>query len=162
MARIEPPEQPLSLFRLLQTVVSNPIKVWPAVYRERLYRWRVLGQDTVYVMAPDLIRTVLLENADDFEKGEITRRALGPGLGDSILIANGLRWRWQRRTVAALFRPERIREFVPEIIAAAERIRDRWQAMPPGAEIDVAHEMMLTTFDVILRTILPGRGGDRY
>ena len=92
LARIEPPEQPLSLFRLLQTVVSNPIKAWPAVYRERLYRWRVLGQDTVYVMAPDLIRTVLLENADDFEKGEITRRALGPGLGDLILIANGLRW----------------------------------------------------------------------
>lgn len=79
LARIEPPEQPLSLFRLLQTVVSNPIKAWPpAVYRDRLYRWRVLGQDTVYVMAPDLIRTVLLENADDFEKGEITRRALGP------------------------------------------------------------------------------------
>ena len=160
LARIEPPEQPLSLFRLLQAVVSNPIKAWPpAVYRERLYRWRVLGQDTVYVMAPDLIRTVLLENADDFEKGEITRRALGPGLGDSILIANGLRWRWQRRAVAALFRPERIREFVPEMIAAAERTRDRWQAMPPGAEIDVAHEMMLTTFDVILRTMLPGRGG---
>ena len=31
--------------------------------------------------------------------------------------------------------------------------------MPSGAEIDVAHEMMLTTFDVILRTMLPGRGG---
>ena len=160
LARIEAPEQPLSLFRLLQTVVSNPIKASPpAVYRDRLYRRRVLGQDIVYVMAPDLIRTVLLENADDFEKSEITRRALGPGLGDSILIADGLRWRWQRRAVATLFRPERIREYVPEMIAAAERTRDRWQAMPPGAEIDVAHEMMQTTFEVILRTKLPGRGG---
>ena len=127
------------------------------MYRDRLYRRRVLGQDIVYVMAPDLIRTVLLENADDFEKSEITRRALGPGLGNSILIADGLRWRWQRGAVAALFRPERIREFVPEMIAGAERTRDRWRAMPPGAEID-AHEMMRTTFDVILRTMLPGRG----
>jgi cytochrome P450 len=44
------------------------------------------------------------------------------------------------------------------MIAAAERARDRWQAMPPGAEIDVAREMMRTTFDIILRTMLPGRG----
>jgi cytochrome P450 len=159
LARIEPPDQPLPLFRLLQAVVDNPIKAWPrAVYRDRLYRWRVLGQDTVYVMAPDLIRTVLLEDADNFEKGEIARRTLGPGLGDSVLIADGSRWRWQRRAVAALFRPERIREFLPEMIAAAERARDRWQAMPPGAEIDVAREMMRTTFDIILRTMLPGRG----
>ena len=159
LAQIEPPDQPLSLFPLLRTVLDNPIKVWPrAVYRDRLYRWRVLGQDTVYVMAPDLIRTVLLDDADSFEKGEIARRTLGPGLGDSILIADGSRWRWQRRAVAALFRPERIREFLPEMIAVAERTRDRWQAIPPGAEIDVAHEMMRTTFDVILRTMLPGRG----
>ena len=159
LAQIEPPDQPLSLFPLLRTVLDNPIKVWPRpVYRDRLYRWRVLGQDTVYVMAPDLIRTVLLDDADSFEKGEIARRTLGPGLGDSILIADGSRWRWQRRAVATLFRPERIREFLPEMVAAAERTRDRWHAMPPGAEIDVAHEMMRTTFDVILRTMLPGRG----
>ena len=159
LARIEPPDQPLSVFPLLRTVVDNPIKAWPrAVYRDRLYRRRVFGQDAVYVMAPDLIRTVLLDDADSFEKGEIARRTLVPGLGDSILVADGSRWRWQRRAVAALFRPERIREFLPEMIAAAERTRNRWQAMPPGAEIDVAREMMRTTFDIILRTMLPGRG----
>jgi len=62
LARIEPPDQPLPVFRLLQTVVDNPIKTWPrAAYRDRLYRRRVLGLDTVYVMAPDLIGTVLLD-----------------------------------------------------------------------------------------------------
>ena len=112
LARIEPPDQPLSVVPLLRTVIDNPIKAWPrAVYRDRLYRRRVFGQDAVYVMAPDLIRTVLLDDADSFEKGEIARRTLGPGLGDSILVADGSRWRWQRRAVAALFRPERIREF---------------------------------------------------
>ena len=159
LARIEPPDQPLPVFPLLRTVVDNPIKAWPrALYRDRLHRRRVFGQDIVYVMAPDLIRTVLLDDADSFEKGEIARRTLGPGLGDSVLVADGSRWRWQRRAVAAIFRPERVREFLPEMIAAAERTRDRWQAMPPGAEIDVAHEMMRTTFDIILRTMLPGRG----
>jgi cytochrome P450 len=109
-------------------------------------------------MAPDLIRTVLLDDVDSYEKGEIAQRALGPALGDSILIADGSRWRWQRRAVAAIFCQERIREFLPDMIAAAERTRDRWQAVPPGAEIDVAHEMTQTTFDIILSTMVPGRG----
>jgi cytochrome P450 len=146
------------MLRLLRTVVDNPVKAWPrAMYREHLYRSRVLGHDTVYVMAPDLIRSVLLDEADHFEKGEIARRALGPALGDAILIADGSRWRWQRRAVAAIFRQERIRDFLPAMIAAAERTRDRWRAHPPGAEIDVAREMMQTMFDIILDTMLSGR-----
>jgi cytochrome P450 len=81
--------------------VDNPIKAWPrAIYRQHLYRSRVLGHDTIYVMAPDLIRTVLLDEADNFEKGEVSRRALGAALGDAILTADGSRWRWQRRVVA--------------------------------------------------------------
>src|SRR6516164_4305393 len=126
-AGIKPPEQPLPLFRLLRTVADNPVKAWPrALYRERLYRSCVLGRESVYVMAPDLIRTVLVDDADNFEKGELARRALGAALGDAILIADGSRWRWQRRAVAGIFREQRIREFLPAMIASAERTRDRW------------------------------------
>jgi hypothetical protein len=42
-------------------------------------------------MAPALVRTVLLGDADNFEKGEVVRRALSPALGASILIADGAR-----------------------------------------------------------------------
>src|SRR5438093_12979062 len=98
-ARIEPPAERLPLLQLLRTVVDNPLKAWPrAIYRERLIRSRVF-----YVMAPDLIQQVLIDEADNFEKGEIARRALGPALGDAILTADGSRWRWQRRAVAPLF-----------------------------------------------------------
>jgi len=106
-------------------------------------------------MAPDLIRTVLLDETENFEKGEVARRALGPALGDSILIADGSKWRWQRRAVAAIFRHDRIRGFLPTMLASAERTRDRWLDLGPGVEIDVAHEMMRTTFDIILNTMLP-------
>ena len=158
LAGIDPPDQPLPMFRLLRAVVDNPLKAWPcAVYREHLHRARVLGHETIYVMAPDLIRAVVLDEADNFEKGEISRRALGPALGDAILTAEGSRWRWQRRAVAGIFRQERIRDFLPAMTASAERTRDRWCALPAGAEIDVAHEMMRTTFDIILTTMLSGR-----
>jgi cytochrome P450 len=148
------------VLRLLRTVVDNPVKAWPrTIYRERLFRSRVLGRDTIYVMAPDLIRKMLADEADNFEKGEIARRGLGPVLGDAILTADGSRWRWQRHAVASIFRQERIRNFLPAMVAAAERTRNRWLSYPPGSEIDVAREMMRTTFDIILNTLLSGRGG---
>ena len=158
LAETAAPDRRLPLFQLLRTVVDNPLRAWPrSIDRERLVRSRVLGRDTVYVMAPDLIRQVMMDEVENFEKGEIPRRTLGPALGDAILTADGARWRWQRRAVAPLFRHERIRNYLPTMIDAAQRTRDRWRAYPPGTEIDIAHEMMRTTFDIILGTILPGR-----
>src|SRR6201982_1580112 len=105
LAGIEPPDEPLPVFRLLRTVVDNPIKAWPrALYRERLYRSHVAGHDAVYVMSPALIRAVLLDDADNFEKGEIARRALGPALGDAILTDDRSRGRGPRRACAPIFR----------------------------------------------------------
>jgi cytochrome P450 len=112
--------------RLLRTVVDNPIKAWPrAIYRERIVRSRVLGRDTVYVMAPDLIRQMLADETDNFEKGEIARRGLGPVLGDAILTADGSRWRWQRHAAASIFRQERIRSFLPATVGRRGRTHAR-------------------------------------
>ncbi|MEJ2377513.1 MAG: cytochrome P450 [Pseudolabrys sp.] len=138
-------------------MVRNPIESWPrAVYRERLYRRRVLGHDALFIMDPALIREVLVDEAGNFEKGMMARRALQPLLGNAILTADGARWRWQRRATSPLFRREQLLDFLPATIAAAERTRDRWLTYPAGSEIDVAREMMRTTFDIVLATMLPG------
>jgi cytochrome P450 len=55
-----------------------------------------MGRETMFVMEPDLIRQVLVDQADAFVKAESLRRALQPLLGDAILTADGARWRWQR------------------------------------------------------------------
>jgi cytochrome P450 len=155
LARIDPPAQPLSLLPLLRAMVRNPIESWPrAVYREHLHRSRMPGRDAVFVMCPSLIRRVLVDDADSFEKGAMTRRVLGPVLGDAILIAEGARWRAQRRATAPLFRREQLLDFLPLMIAAAELTRDRWLSYPVASEIDVAREMMRTTLDIVLSTML--------
>jgi cytochrome P450 len=64
---------------------------------------------------------------------------------DAILIAEGARWRAQRRAAAPLFRQEQLLDFLPVMIAAAERTRDRWLSYPAASEIDMAREMMRTT-----------------
>jgi cytochrome P450 len=158
-AKIDPPAEPLSLLPLLRAVVRNPIESWPrAVYQDHLHRSRMPGRDAVFVMSPALIRQVLVDEADSFEKGAMARRALGPVLGEAILLAEGARWRGQRHAAAPLFRREQLLDFLPVMIAAAERTRDRWLLYPAASEIDAAREMMRTTFDIVLATILPGSG----
>ena len=50
-----------------------------------------MGREIVFVMEPDLIRQVLVNQADAFVKAESLRRALQPVLGDAILTADGAR-----------------------------------------------------------------------
>lgn len=161
LARITPPARPLGPWRFLRTVVRNPLEAWPeTIYREPHYTSSFLGNSSLFVMAPNLIRRVMVDEADAFEKSEVLRRALSPALGDAILTADGARWRWQRRAAAPIFRAERIRSFVPAMIAAAERTRDALAAdAGNGAEVDIAHTMMRTTFEIIAETILSGPGG---
>ena len=158
-SKIIPPDRQLSPWRLIRTVVRNPIEAWPKpVYEQPLYRSRFMGRETVFVMDPDLIRQVLVDQADAFVKAESLRRALQPVLGDAILTADGARWRWQRQAAAPIFRPDQIRTFVPAMIAAAERRRELWQSRV-GEEVNIAQEMMHTTFDIIAETMLSGQGG---
>jgi cytochrome P450 len=157
--RVTPPAEPLPALKLLRTVIRNPIEVWPqAVYEQPLYRRRMLNRDTVFVMDPDLVRTVLVDEAAKFSKSEAMRRSLVPALGEGLLTADGERWRWQRRAAAPIFRHERILGFVGEMIAAAQRRQDSLLARV-GDTADIAHEMMHTTFDIIVETMLSGRAG---
>src|SRR3954462_156760 len=110
LSEITPPAQPLSPWRLIRTVIRNPIETWPKpVYEQPLYRSRLMGREIVFVMEPELIRQVLVDQADAFVKAESLRRALQPLLGDAILTADGARWRWQRQAAAPIFRPDQIR-----------------------------------------------------
>ncbi len=118
----------------------------------------MLGHRYAFVSGPDLIKQVLVDQTESFEKGVIMRRALQPALGDAILTSDGAKWRWQRRAAAPMFRQENVQRVVPLMIACAERTRDRWCSHPVGTEIDVVHEMMRTAFDIVLETMLPGRG----
>ena len=154
--RITPPEGTLGTFNLLRTVIKNPMEIWPvSVYREPLVRWTVFGRDMIFVMAPDLVHEALVEKADAFDKGELMRRALKPILGEAILTADGARWRWQRRAAAPIFRQEMVLGYVPVMVAAAARTAQRLLA-GAGTQVNMSHEMMRTTFDVILETIFSG------
>ncbi|WP_426957358.1 cytochrome P450 [Muricoccus radiodurans] len=158
-ARITPPAAPLRAVPLLRAILRNPIEAMPpAVFTDPVVVHPFLGRDRVFIQDPDLIQRVLVSDADLFVKSDAMRRALEPALGQAILTADGDHWRWQRRAVAPIFRHDRLRAFTQPMLDAAIRRRDRWLSLGPGAEIELGHEMMHTTFDIILETMLSGQG----
>ncbi len=149
----------LGTLRTLRKLVRNPMEAWPdAVYTEGLVQSRMLGRTTLFVCDPDLVQQVLVDDSESFVKAEPMRRALEPTLGQGILTSEGARWRLQRRVAAPVFRPAHVNSFVPAMITAARAMRDRWAALPDGAPLELTHEMMHVTFDIILETMLSGRG----
>lgn len=160
--RPTPPAKPLPFVRAIAKILENPIEAWPrAVYEEGFWKPRSLGVpgwEYLYVLDPDAIKDVLLERQADFSKGVIFRRMLKPALGDAILTAEGAQWKWQRQAAAPAFRHERILSMTPSMTRAAEKTLKAWRA-DAGAVRDIAHDMVRTTFDVILDTMLSGGAG---
>ena len=150
---------PLGTLRTLYKMVRNPMDAWPAsVYTEPFVLSRMLGRTTMMVCDPDLVQQVLVDDSDSFVKAEPMRRSLEPALGNGILTAEGARWRLQRRVAAPVFRPAHVNTFIPAMITASRNMRDAWSALPDGAPLEITHEMMRVTFDIILETMLSGRG----
>ncbi len=162
----EPPPQPLGL-RGLPVMWRNYIESIPrGAYEDGVVRIRRRGTDTILVCEPDLIGEMLVEKADNFERDDVTRRAFAPTIGrNSLFLAEGAEWRWQRRAVAPIFRHEALMSFLPVFTAMAERQAEEWRAAPRGEPVDAAAAMTRTTFDIIVETMLGGSASldaDRY
>ena len=142
------------------TMLRNMIDVWPeAVYREPVVETRMFGRRTFFVTDPDLIRTLLVDEASSLGRDRIAMRALAPALGHGVLTSDGDAWRKQRRAAAPAFRPDNVRAMVPEMASAAAALCERWCRLDPAAPIDLVDEMMRTALEIILAVLLSGRSG---
>jgi cytochrome P450 len=80
------------------------------------------------LMDPPAIRRVLLEAVEDYPKSVATRAVLQPAIGDSLFLAEGEHWRWQRRAAAPAFSARSIDALTPVMTRAAEAAADRLDA----------------------------------
>ncbi|HTP63705.1 MAG TPA: cytochrome P450 [Burkholderiales bacterium] len=153
--RIVPPAEPLTGLSFLAAFVRNPLEVTPqAVYERDLVAGRLGRSQRLWITNPALLKTVLLDERDKFQKlSQI--RLLSPLLGKGILTSEGAEWKWQRQAAAPMFRHQDLLGFVPTFVRATEALVAKWRAAPAGAAqaIDVA--MTRATFDVISATLLP-------
>ena len=154
-ARIDPPAEPLRGLAFLSAFVRNPLEVAPrAVYERDSVAGRLGGVQRLWITSPELVKTVLLDERDKFQKlSQI--RLLSPLLGKGILTSEGADWKWQRQASAPMFRHHDLLGFVPAFVRATETVLERWRASPAGAVQPVDRDMTRATFDVIQATLLP-------
>ncbi|HET9586199.1 MAG TPA: cytochrome P450, partial [Bradyrhizobium sp.] len=112
------------------------------------------GLQTVFVMDPELIQAVLLDDIDSFSKNPIYDRVLGEGGGEGVLIAEGERWRWQRRLLAPLFRAEEVAAYVPAFVSACSAPLQRWAASDAGSLQPIHADIAAATLKVLEDTVL--------
>lgn len=113
------------------------------------------------IMEPPAIRRMLLERVQDYPKSEATKSVLRPAIGESMFVAEGEHWRWQRRAAAPAFSARNVSALTPVMTRAAEAACAR-MARHVGRAGNMLDEMVAATFDVISEvTVADGLGIDR-
>ena len=108
------------------------------------------------VVSPQAIGRVLKDNLENYPKSDVTKNILKPAIGDSMFIAEGAHWRWQRRAASPVFSHRNISNLAPIMSAAAAVTCERLGTV--GQVVDMYEEMVMTTFDVISNVTFSGSG----
>lgn len=147
--------EPMGIWASLQAARRNVLSIlpWLAVKQPMVsgrtgIRWHM-------VMDPGAIRRVLLEKLDDYPKSNTTKSLLRPAIGESLFIAEGSHWRWQRRAAAPVFSHRNMLNLAPVMTRAAEAACNRIEAQIPKS-VNLYTEMVRTTFDVTSDVTLSG------
>lgn len=150
-----PPAGRLPFLLLMLRMIGNPVASWSEdFYDEPIVVYRTLGLETVFVMDPELIQQILLDNSESFTKRPLYDHVLGGAGGKGLLIAEGDDWRWQRRIAAPLFRSEELLAHVPAFAEACTPVLARWSAAEPGSLQVIGRDMTTSAMQALEDTIL--------
>ncbi|NOR64005.1 MAG: cytochrome P450 [Rhodobacteraceae bacterium] len=149
-------KEPLTVLQTLRTARRNVLEIIPDICTKQpmvsgktaMVRWHM-------VMDPGALKRVLRDNLANYPKSDITKNLLRPAIGDSLFIAEGAHWRWQRRAAAPVFSHRNIAALAPIMSASAEAVCAR---LAGQSEADMFEEMVQATFEVISNVTFSGAG----
>jgi cytochrome P450 len=106
------------------------------------------------VSDPTLIRHVLLDNIDNYDKHTPAFDAVRVVLGNGMLTSEGAFWKRQRRIAQPAFLGESVRHFGPIISRLAAETADEWErAAGAGEPADACADMMKVTLRVVAEAL---------
>ncbi|MDO8881642.1 MAG: cytochrome P450 [Pseudotabrizicola sp.] len=153
--------KPLGIFGSLAAGRRNILELIPQIATHAPILSGRTGKRWHMVMDPDALRRILRENVENYPKSVVTKLILEPAIGDSLFVAEGQNWLWQRRTAAPVFSHRNVAALAPVMTAAAARASARI-ATGSGRAINCFDEMVTATFEVISDvTFSDGEGFDR-
>jgi len=147
--------RPKGVWESFLTARRNLLELIPEIAtRQPIISGRT-GKRWHMVMDPGANRQILKDRIENYPKSDVTKMILAPAIGDSLFIAEGAHWHWQRRAAAPAFSVRNVQALAPVMTHAAERASDRVGARA-GGQADLFEEMVATTFEVISDVTLSG------
>ena len=121
-----------------------------------------LGPLHVYQLNhPDLIRQVLVEQAEKFHKPSLLKRAFRPVVGDGLLTSDGAFWKQQRKLIQPAFHQRQLAAYGEVMAMLALRMVEKFE---DGQVREIGAEMEKLTLAVVVRSLfgadLPGEDGE--
>ena len=147
--------QPLGLLGSLRAARRNLLEILPELSVKQPIVSGKVGVRWHMLMDPEAIRQVLLDRVADYPKSDVTKNLLRPAIGESLFIAEGAHWRWQRRAAAPVFSHRHVTDLAPVMMRAAEQAANRIAAAE-GRPVNVAEEMVRATYEVIADVTFSG------
>ena len=153
--------KPLGIWGSLQAGRRNVLGLVPEIAVRQPIVSGTTGKRWHMVMDPAALRHILRDAVDNYPKSVVTKLILEPAIGDSLFVAEGREWLWQRRTAAPVFSHRNVAALAPVMTAAAERASARL-TQAQGRAANLFDEMVAATFEVIADvTFSGGEGFDR-
>ncbi|USZ66704.1 cytochrome P450 [Halorussus salilacus] len=123
-----------------------------------IVHWEDPGGPVYQLNHPEYIERVLVQNNQNYVKGENFQNILGPITGEGILNSEGEVWRRNRHRIQPAFHPDRIREYAEMMTDETEALLDDWD----DGETRLVHEDMMTvTLRIVARALFGVDIGDR-
>ncbi|WP_207099547.1 cytochrome P450 [Paracoccus shandongensis] len=152
--------QPLGILGTAMTARRNLLELIPEIATRQPIISGKTGVRFHMVMDLPTLRHILKDRIEDYPKSIVTKLMLEPAIGDSLFVAEGAEWRWQRRAVAPAFALRHVEALGPVMTAAAEASSRRLSAA--RGLVDLFEETVAATFEVISDVTLSGdRAFDR-
>ena len=150
--------EPLGIWGSFKVARRNILELIPDIAtRQPIVSGRT-GKRWHMVMDPAANRHILKDAVENYPKSDVTKLILSPAIGDSLFVAEGAHWLWQRRTAAPVFSMRNIQNLGPVMTHAAERAVARL-APAQGRAADLFDEMITATFEVISDVTFSGDDG---
>lgn len=156
-ARVALHRKPMGVIASAMTARRNVLELIPEIATRQPMVSGKTGKRWHMVMDPDALRRVLKDRVEDYPKSIVTRLILEPAIGNSMFVAEGAHWRWQRLAAAPAFAQRHVEALGPVMTAAAEASARRL-ANAPGP-VDVFAETVAATFEVISEVTFSGDEG---
>ena len=116
-------------------------------------RFPIPRLDVLLVNDPEGVQRVLQGNHRGYSKRTIQYDTLALLTGRGLLTNDGDSWMRQRRLAQPAFNAHQLAAVGGHVAAAVAGLRRSWDALPPGAEVDVDAAMTRATLEVVGRSL---------